>query len=184
MPDLLGGIPFGVDDVRVSTRTAAGALAATKTDVFGATAISLNTDSDTEEARGDNVAARKQRTNKGASGSVGMLQHDPAILAAIGDGATSTSGTTPATIVKYLEPEKPGSKWYQIEAQSWDGASATRMTILSATTVSGPNFDWSTDGFSEPGWDFEAKGFLDSTIMALYKIEVFETGVALTGTNP
>lgn len=184
MTDLKGGVPFGIDDLRVSSRTSAGALAATKMDIHGATAISISTESDTQEARGDNVAIRKQRSGKTASGSIGFLQHDPAILAVLGDGATTTTGTTPAVVTTYVEPEKPGSKKYQIEAQSYDGTAATRLTVYNATTTGGPNFDWSTDSYSEPGVDYEASGFLDGSILALYKVEVFETATAFSGTNP
>lgn len=184
MADLIGGIPFGVDSVLVSPRTAAGVLAAAKVDMFGATAISAGIDSDVQEARGYNRSLRKSRSGKKVSGSVSLLQHDPAILAAVGDGATSTSGVAPATVTTYVEPEAPGQKYYQIEAQAWDGTSATRLTIFNASTVSGPNFDWSTDGYSEPAFDYEGIGFLSNSVIALYKVEVYQTGVAISPSNP
>lgn len=184
MADLLGGIPFGVDDVKVSARDAAGVLADDKVDIFGATAFSISTESDEQEARGDNVAARTTRSNKSATGSVGMLQHDPTILAVVGDGVTTTTGVTPAVVTKYSEPEKPGQKKYMLEAQSYDGVAATRLTVLNAQTVAGPNFDWSTDSYSEPGWDYKGTGFDVSGTRVLYTVEVFETGVAIPATNP
>lgn len=184
MADLIGGIPFGVDSVLVSPRTSAGVLAAAKVDLFGATEISAGVDSDTQEARGYNRSIRKSRSGKKVSGSVSLLQHDPGILAAVGDGATSTTGVTPASITTYLEPEAPSQKHYQIEAQAWDGVAATRLTIFNASTVSGPNFDWSTDGYSEPAFDYEGTGFLNDTVVALYKVEVYETGAPISPTNP
>ncbi|MGI8547758.1 MAG: hypothetical protein ACR2M1_10540 [Gemmatimonadaceae bacterium] len=184
MADLIGGIPFGVDDLKVSARTAGGALAATKQDIFGATEISAAVDSKVEEARGDNLGVRKSRSGKKVAGTVKMLQHDPAILAIVGEGATSAAGVSPNTITSYLEPEAPGQKTYQIEAQSFDGLSATRLTIFNASTIKGPNFNWKTDGYSEPSFDYEGSGLLNGGIVALYKVEVFATGVVLGTTNP
>jgi len=184
MADLLGGIPFGVDQIVVNARLADGTLATNKIDVFGATSISLSLDSDVQEARGNNVSRRKMRSNKSLSGGVGMLQHDPTILAVVGDGVTSAEGTTPDIITTYVEPEKPVTKRYQIEAQSYDGAGATRLTIFNASTSSGPNFDWSTDSYSEPGWEYEATGFTYEGTLALYMVQVFETGEEIEMTNP
>lgn len=184
MPDLVGGIPFGIDNAKISGRSNAGVLASTKVDIFGTTALSLSTESDEQEARGDNVARRITRSNKSVTGSLGFLQHDPALLAALGDGLMTTSGTTPAVITTYAEPEKPAQKKYQLEGQAYDGASATRLTVLNATTTGGPNFDWSTDSYSEVGIDFRGSGFLDSGSLIMYKVQVYETGVPISGTNP
>lgn len=184
MADLIGGIPFGIDSAMLSARDADGDLATTKVELFGATSISMETESDEQEARGDNVARRVTRSNKSVTGSLGFLQHDPVILAVLGDGVMETEGTTPAVITSYLEPEKPGSKKYQIEAQAYDGVAATRLTVLNAQTTAGPNFDWSTDSYTEATVDYRGTGFLEGTDLILYKVEVFETGVAIPATNP
>lgn len=185
MADLLGGIPLGIDDLKASAVTAANALATgAKSDLTGATGFSIGTDGDTQEARGDNTSYRKIRTNKSASGSFSLLQHDENALATIADGATSVSGTSPAAITKYIEPATPVMKKYQLEAQAYDGVSATRVTVYRANTSSGPSIDWSTDEFSEVSFDFDTVPFTDGAVSGFFKIENYETGVAITATNP
>lgn len=184
MADLLGGIPFGIDDLKASARNADGTLASVKQDIFGATSIDINTESDTQEARGDNRSRRKSRSNKMISGSVGLLQHDPAIYAVVGDGATATTGISPDAITTYEEPEAPGQNYYLLEAQAWDGTAATRLSVLNATTTSGPNIGWSTDSYSEPTFDFEGIGFGETGSEMLFTIAVYETGEEIGTSNP
>ena len=172
---MIGDIPFGIDEAYIEARDGTGALSGTEVEVLGATSISFNTDSDVQEARGSNALQRVRRGNKSVSGSLGSLSHNPTMWAIFGDGATSTTGTTPAQVTTYTEPAQVGDKHYQITAQAYDGAAAVRVAVLDVITTSGPGIDWSTDAYSEPSIDFQAQPSAGS----FFTLAQYETGVPI-----
>lgn len=173
-----GEYPFGIDDAKVTGWTG-GAVGTAKVDVLGVTAISVNTESTSVEHRGDNQQLVNRKSGKTTSGSVAQAAHQGAALAVVGDGATSTDGTTPNLVTTYLEPATSTGAPYQIEAQASDGEGAARLTVFKATTSSGPSFDWSIEAFSNPGWDYDATATDVEGTSAFYKLEQYETEEAI-----
>lgn len=174
-----GEYPFGIDDAKVTGWTG-GAVGSTKVDVLGITAISVNTESTSVEARGDNEQKVTRKTGKTTSGSVAQAAHQAAALAVVGDGVTSTDGTTPNVVTTYIEPASSDGIPYQIEAQASDGEGAARLTVFKAVTSSGPSFDWSLEAFSTPGWDYDANATDVDNTSVFYKLEQYETEAAIS----
>lgn len=164
--------PFGVDDAKL-TAFEGDDLGTVKVDVLGVRAISVQLESETVEHRGDQMTVRTRRSGKKVTGSVEMAAHHQATMAVAGDGEVTTTGTTPAIVSVYTEPDVSVGKEYQIEAQASDGLEAARITVMRATTSTGPSLSWTIDQFSSPTFDYEGKGFGG----ALYKLEQFETAV-------
>lgn len=175
---MAGEYPFGIDDAKV-TGWSGGSVGSTKVDVLGVTAISVNTESTSVEHRGDNQQLVSRKSGKTTSGSVAQAAHQAAALAVVGDGVSSTEGTTPSVVVTYMEPASATGNPYQIEAQASDGEGAARLTVFKATTSSGPSFDWSIEAFSNPGWDYDANATDVSSESVFYKLEQYETEAAI-----
>ncbi len=166
---------FGIDDMKVTGRDAAGALSVTKVDVLGVSSFSMGIESDSVEHRGDNQALRIRKTGKKVAGSVEQAATNLPVYAVVSDGATVSSGVAPNIIVTYTEPGTSPGKTYQVEAQAADIDGATRFTVLKATTVGGPNFEWAEGEFSNPSWDYEGTIFASD----LFTIKQYETEVAI-----
>lgn len=172
---MAGEYPFGIDDAKVTGRTASGALATSKVDVLGVSALSFGVESDSVEHRGDNEAKRIRKSGKKVTGSVEAAATTLAVYAVVSDGAVVSSGISPNIITTYTEPDSSVGLSYQIEGQAADGVSATRVTVLNATTTGGPTWDWTEGEFSNPSWDYEGTGFSGN----LFKLEQFETEAPL-----
>lgn len=170
--------PFGIDDAKV-TGWVGNAVGTTKVDVLGVTAISVSVESTSVEHRGDNQQLVSRKSGKTASGSVAQAAHQAAILAAVGDGVTESTGVTPNIVVSYVEPAVATGNPYQIEAQAADGNGAARITVPKAVTSSGPSLDWAIEAFSNPGWDYDAQATMIGTVQGFYQFQQFETEAAI-----
>lgn len=171
--------PFGIDDAKV-TGWSGGSVGNTKVDVLGVTAMSINIASTSVEHRGDNQQLVTRKSGKTASGSVAQAAHQAETLAVVGDGVTTTTGTTPSVVTTYVEPAAAIGTPYQIEAQASDGAGAARITVPKAVTSSGPSLEWTLEAFSNPGWDYDAQSTTIAATAAFYKLEQYETEAAIT----
>lgn len=169
-----GQYPFGIDDAKV-TGWSGGSVGSTKVDVLGVTAMSVSVDSTTVEHRGDNQQLVSRKSGKTATGSMAQAAHQAEAMAVVGDGVTTTSGTTPAVVVSYVEPAVAVGTPYQIEAQASDGEGAARITVPKAVTSSGPSLDWAIEAFSNPGWDYDAQATDIDGVQGFYRLDQFET---------
>lgn len=165
---------FGIDDAKV-TAFAGAVVGTTKVDVLGIDSFSFGIESDSVETRGDNKSLRIRKSGKKVTGSMEQAATNLATYAVISDGETETAGVTPDVITTYTETSTAAGIPYQIEVQAADIDGATRVTILKASTVSGPTFEWAEGAFSNPGWDFEGVDLGGS----LFKIEQYETEEAI-----
>lgn len=169
-----GQYPFGIDDAKV-TGWSGGAVGTTKVDVLGVTAMSVSVDSTTVEHRGDNQQLVSRKSGKTATGSVAQAAHQAEAMAVVGDGVTTTTGSTPDVVVSYVEPAVAIGTPYQIEAQASDGEGAARITVPKAVTSSGPSLDWAIEAFSNPGWDYDAQATDIDSVQGFYRLDQFET---------
>lgn len=174
-----GQYPFGIDDAKV-TGWSGGTVGTTKVDVLGVTAMSINVESTTVEHRGDNQQLVSRKSGKTASGSVAQAAHQAEAMAVVGDGVTTSTGTTPAVVVSYVEPSVATGTPYQIEAQAADGDGAARITVPKGVTSSGPSLDWSIEAFSNPGWDYDAQATTIGDVTGFYRLDQYETEVAIS----
>lgn len=169
-----GQYPFGIDDAKVTGWTG-NEVGSAKVDVLGVTAMSVSVDSTTVEHRGDNQQLVSRKSGKTATGSMAQAAHQAEAMAVVGDGVTTTSGSTPAVTVSYVEPAVAIGTPYQIEAQASDGEGAARITVPKAVTSSGPSLDWSIEAFSNPGWDYDAQATDIDGVQGFYRLDQFET---------
>lgn len=174
-----GQYPFGIDDAKV-TGWSGNDVGSAKVDVLGVTAMSVSVDSTTVEHRGDNQQLVSRKSGKTATGSMAQAAHQAEAMAVVGDGVTTTSGTTPSVVVSYVEPAVAIGTPYQIEAQASDGEGAARITVPKAVTSSGPSLDWAIEAFSNPGWDYDAQATDIDGVQGFYRLDQFETEEPIT----
>lgn len=174
-----GQYPFGIDDAKVTGWTG-GAVGTAKVDVLGVTAMSISVESTSVEHRGDNQQLISRKSGKTGSGSVAQAAHQAEAMAVVGDGVTTSTGSTPAIIVSYVEPATAIGTPYQIEAQASDGEGAARITVPRAVTSSGPSLDWAIEAFSNPGWDYDAQATDIDGVQGFYRLDQYETEVPIS----
>lgn len=172
---MVSSYQFGIDDGKVTARNASGVLEATGVDILAIKGFSVSTESDTVQQTGDNEVKRIRKTGKRVTGSATQGATDLATAAIVGDGVTVTDGDSPNLITTYTEPTSSPGKIYQIAVQAADIDGSTRITVPSATTSSGPSFEWAEGAFSDPTFDYEGTGHEG----VLFEIAQYETEVPL-----
>lgn len=150
-------VDFGIDDLKIGIF--AGATPPTTLIDVPARALSLDTESDSEDFEADNKIIATRRYNKKATGSLESAVTDPATLAFLGSGAVVNTGTAGNTATTYTETNVSTSRNIAIVARALAGdGSVLEITVFKALITSGPNFDWSTGSFSGVTADWESVG--------------------------
>lgn len=162
----MAGVLFGIDVFRIVPLDAAGA-ALTPVSVE-AEEFSFDTESDSEDYSADNRVIDTRRYNKKVSGSATIARHRPAVLAVIGDGEVTTTGTAPNQAITYAELKTIGDKKVNLESMTWGGAGdIIHARALSVRTSSGPGFDASSGSHSGMAFDFEGVGNADGDLWSI-----------------
>jgi hypothetical protein len=172
-----GEITKGVKDAKVYVLT--GDTPGSSIDILGIKSFSLDTESDSDEQRGDDAVLATTQEAKSLAIGITAAAANAAALAAFTGATVTTSGTTPNRIILYKEPSQPVSRYTQITAQGTGrdtGGSATRITVLKAGVESGPSLELAEGNWMEPAISLrgvDRGGFL-------FELSNYETEVSIT----
>jgi hypothetical protein len=138
--------------------------------------FSFANETEQEDFEANNGIIDSRYYGKKVTGSGEIAAHTPSVLAILGNGEVTTTGTAPNQSFVYVESSDTTDKKISIRTRSYSGDGTVVEAKVNFVRVSGPSFDLGTGSYAAVSFDFEGTGNASGE---LWQVTSFEGDLAV-----